>query len=69
MTTGGTPEPIIARLNAEVRKAMALPEVRDSFAKQGLEASTMSSAELGAYIKSESVKWADVLNNAKVKKQ
>ena len=68
MTTGGTPEPIIARLNAEVRKAMALPEVRDSFAKQGLEASTMSSAELGAYIKSESVKWADVLNNAKVKK-
>ena len=69
MTTGGTPEPIIARLNAEVRKAMALPEVRDSFAKQGLEASTMSPAELGAYIKSESVKWADVLNNAKVKKQ
>ena len=38
MTTGGTPAPIIARLNAEVRKAMALPEVRDSFAKQGLEA-------------------------------
>jgi tripartite-type tricarboxylate transporter receptor subunit TctC len=69
MTTGGTPEPIIARLNAEVRKAMALPEVRDSFAKQGLEASTMSPAELGAYIKSESIKWADVLNNAKVKKQ
>jgi tripartite-type tricarboxylate transporter receptor subunit TctC len=69
MTTGGTPEPIIARLNAEVRKAMALPEVRDSFAKQGLEASTMSPAELGAYIKSESVKWADVLTNAKVKKQ
>ena len=69
MTTGGTPEPIIARLNAEVRKTMALPEVRDSFAKQGLEASTMSPDELGAYIKSESVKWADVLKNAKVKKQ
>jgi tripartite-type tricarboxylate transporter receptor subunit TctC len=69
MTTGGTPGPIIARLNAEVRKAMTLPEVRDSFAKQGLEASTMSPVELGAYIKSESVKWADVLNNAKVKKQ
>jgi tripartite-type tricarboxylate transporter receptor subunit TctC len=69
MTTGGTPAPIVARLNAEVTKAMALPEVRDSFAKQGLEPSTMSPAELGAYIKSESVKWAGVLKNAKVKKQ
>ncbi len=68
MATGGTPEPIIARLNAEVRKMMALPEVRASFAKQGLEASTMSPAELGAYIKAESQKWASVLKNAKVKK-
>ena len=68
MTTGGTPAPVIARLNAEVRKMMALDEVRDSFAKQGLEASTMSPEELGAYIKSESVKWANVLKNAKVKK-
>ena len=69
MTTGGTPAPVVARINAEVRKAMALPEVRDSFMKQGLEASTMSPDELGAYIKAESVKWAEVLKNAKVKKQ
>jgi len=68
MATGGTPAPIIARLNAEVRKMMALPEVRDSFTKQGLEGSTMSPEELGAYIKVESAKWASVLENAKVKK-
>ena len=68
MATGGTPEPIIARLNAEVRNMMALPEVRENFAKQGLEVSTMSPAELGAYIKTESQKWANVLKNAKVKK-
>jgi tripartite-type tricarboxylate transporter receptor subunit TctC len=69
MTTGGTPAPVIARLNAEVRKAMATEEVRASFARQGLEASTMSPEQLGAYIKSESNRWADVLKNAKVKKQ
>ena len=68
MATGGTPAPIIARLNAEVRNMMALPEVRENFAKQGLEASTMSPAELGAYIKNESQKWAHVLKDAKVKK-
>ena len=69
MVTGGTPAPVIARLNAEVRKAMATEEVRASFARQGLEASTMSPEALGAYIKSESEKWANVLKNAKVKKQ
>ena len=68
MTTGGTPAPVVARLNAEVRKMMALPEVQDSFAKQGLEPSTMTSEQLGSYIKAESTKWASVLKNAKVKK-
>jgi len=38
--------------------------VRDSFAKQGLEASTMSPSELGAYIKSEITKWSKVLRDA-----
>jgi tripartite-type tricarboxylate transporter receptor subunit TctC len=37
-------------------------------AKQGLEASTMSPEQLGAYIKAESAKWASVLENAKVRK-
>ncbi len=67
MTTGGTPAPIVQRLNEEIRKIMALPEVRESFAKQGAEPSTMSSTELAAYIKAESAKWAAVLKNAKVK--
>jgi tripartite-type tricarboxylate transporter receptor subunit TctC len=69
MATGGTPAPVIARLNAEVRKMMELPEVRESFARQALEPSTMSPDELRDYIKLESAKWANVLKNAKVKKQ
>jgi tripartite-type tricarboxylate transporter receptor subunit TctC len=47
---------------------MDLPEVREAFARQGLEPSTMSPDELRAYIKTESEKWANVLQNAKVKK-
>ena len=68
MATGGTPAPVIARLNAEVRKMMDLPEVRETFARQALEPSTMSPEELRGYIKTESEKWANVLKNAKVKK-
>jgi tripartite-type tricarboxylate transporter receptor subunit TctC len=43
--------------------------VRENFLRQGLDSSTMSPAELGAFIKAESVKWAGVLKNAKVKRQ
>jgi tripartite-type tricarboxylate transporter receptor subunit TctC len=68
MATGGTPAPVIARLNAEVRKMMELPEVREIFARQGLEPSTMSPKELRGYIKTESEKWSNVLKNAKVRK-
>ena len=37
MGTGGTPTPIITRLDEEIAKVLALPEVRDAFAKQGVE--------------------------------
>ena len=37
LTTGGTPAPIVARLDLEIAKVLALPEVRDAFAKQGVE--------------------------------
>lgn len=67
MATGGTPAPIISKLNDAVRKAMALPEVRGALTKQGTEPTTGSPDQLGAYIKAEAAKWAGVLKNAKVK--
>ena len=45
MATGGTPAPIIARLDEEIAKALALPEVRDAFAKQGVEIFYMNSEQ------------------------
>ena len=65
MTTGGTPQPAIARLNAEVRRIMALPDVVEAFNKQGVEPSTSTPEELSAYIKAEAAKWGDVLKKAK----
>ena len=67
MTTGGTPKPIQERLSAEIRKVLALAEVRDSFAKQGAEAAGSTPEELQAYIKAEALKWSIVLKNAKLK--
>ncbi len=66
MTTGGTPAPVIDRINADIRTIMALPEVREAFEKQGTDVVTSTPAELGAYIKSEATKWAGVLKSVKV---
>ena len=67
LTTGGTPAPIVQRLNAEIRKAMATPEAHNAFMNQGTEPWTTSPEELDAYIKAETVKWRSVLKNAKVR--
>lgn len=69
MTTGGTPRPVIDRLNAEIRRIMALAEVRETFIKQGTEAQSSTPDELNALMKEEAVKWAAVLKSARIKPQ
>jgi tripartite-type tricarboxylate transporter receptor subunit TctC len=67
MGTGGTPAPIIARLDEEIAKVLALPEVRDAFAKQGVEIFHMGPNELGKFLQSEAVRFASLLRNSRVK--
>ena len=67
MVTGGTPQPVIQRLNSEIRKIMANPEIKEAFNKQGTEPWTTTPEELSSYIKAEAAKWADVLKNAKMR--
>jgi tripartite-type tricarboxylate transporter receptor subunit TctC len=66
MATGGTPAPIIARLDEEMGKALALPEVREAFAKQGVEIMHMGPQELGKFLKSEAARFGDVLKHSRV---
>jgi tripartite-type tricarboxylate transporter receptor subunit TctC len=67
MTTGGTPAPIVARLNNEIAKVLALPEVRDTFAKQGIEVMHMGPDELGKFLDSEALRFGDLLRHSRVK--
>jgi tripartite-type tricarboxylate transporter receptor subunit TctC len=59
--TGGTPQPIVDRLNAEVVKILAMPEVKKQMAEQGAEPNPEKPAQLAAFMKSESAKWAKVV--------
>jgi tripartite-type tricarboxylate transporter receptor subunit TctC len=64
VTTTGTPRPIIEYLNAEINRALTAPDVKQLLFLQGLEVRTSTSAEFGAYMKSEFTKWARVIKDA-----
>jgi tripartite-type tricarboxylate transporter receptor subunit TctC len=64
----GTPQPIIDRVNAEVRKTLALPEVQKRFVESGgAEAVGMTPAEFLARIKADAERYKRVVQKAGVK--
>jgi tripartite-type tricarboxylate transporter receptor subunit TctC len=60
----GTPREIIARLNAEVRKAVASSEMRETISAQGFEPSADSPEEFAALIRDEMARWAQVVRSS-----
>jgi tripartite-type tricarboxylate transporter receptor subunit TctC len=64
-----TPKDIVDRLNREIVKALAAPDVVALLQKQGMEPSSSSPEELGRYIKSEYETWGKVVKSAGIKAQ
>jgi tripartite-type tricarboxylate transporter receptor subunit TctC len=67
MGTGGTSAPIITRLDEEIAKVLALPEVRDAFAKQGVEIYHMGPRQLGEFLQSEAARFSSLLKRSQVR--
>ena len=63
----GVPKAVIARLNAEINKALAAPAVREKCPEMGLEIVGGTPEQYAAHIKSESAKWADVVKRSGAK--
>ena len=63
----GTPQPIIATLNAELAKALALPHVKERLVALGTEPVTTTPDEFGAYIRAEIQKWSKVIKDSGAK--
>jgi tripartite-type tricarboxylate transporter receptor subunit TctC len=63
----GTPADVVAKLNAEVAKAVQSPELREQFKLQGAEAGSGTPDELRAYIDEETTKWGNAVKAAGVK--
>lgn len=62
-----TPREVVQRLNAEVRKALASPDLQQRFAGLSLSVTPSSPEELDALIKSEAVRWAEVIRRAGIR--
>jgi tripartite-type tricarboxylate transporter receptor subunit TctC len=56
-----TPPEIVNRLNAEVTKALASPEVREKLQAQGAELLGSTPEQYAAYLKSEVERWSKVV--------
>jgi tripartite-type tricarboxylate transporter receptor subunit TctC len=64
-----TPRDLVQRLNRDLVKAMASPEVREALNKQGLEPATGTPEELARYMEREYQLWARVVKEAGIKAQ
>jgi tripartite-type tricarboxylate transporter receptor subunit TctC len=69
MAPAGTPRHVIDLLNMHINNILTRPETRAAWEQQGAVPLLMSPDEFGAYIQSEIVKWADVINANKISVQ
>jgi len=61
MAPKGTPPAIVARLNAEIGKIVARPEVVKAWAAQGATPMTMGVDEFGRFLEQDITKWARIV--------
>ena len=64
LAPAGTPAPVIARLNAALREALASPEVAARIASDGAEPAPTSPQEYAQDIDRDEMKWAPVVRDA-----
>ncbi len=67
LVPAGTPREIIDRLQREIAKIVALPDVKQRLSTLGFDPVASTPEEFAVYIKSEIAKWAKVIREANIK--
>ncbi|MDP9876865.1 tripartite-type tricarboxylate transporter receptor subunit TctC [Variovorax boronicumulans] len=63
----GTPAPVVARLNAELNAALGDEQVKTAMRALGVEPAPGSVESFDSYIRAETKKWAQVIQDAHIK--
>lgn len=64
MAPKGTPKPIVDKLNAEIARIVAKPEIKGAWSIQGAVPMSMTPDQFGEYLKKDIAKWADVIKKS-----
>jgi tripartite-type tricarboxylate transporter receptor subunit TctC len=67
MGPAGLPKPIVTKLNAEIQRACAAPKVQATLAAQGAVCATGSQEQFAHFVKTERVKWGDIVKRSGAK--
>jgi tripartite-type tricarboxylate transporter receptor subunit TctC len=62
----GTPKEIVRRLNAELVRIIAMPDIRERLDALGVDPVANSSEEFSVFQKAEIAKWAKVIKAANI---
>ncbi len=62
-----TPRDVINRLHGEIVKVLRMPDIRERLSSQGADPVGSSPEEFGAFMKSETAKWARVIKEANIR--
>lgn len=65
----GTPGTVVERMNAEIRRALNLPEVRTRLLELGVVPAVNSPEEFTAFIRAEADRWSRIVETANIPKQ
>ena len=67
LAPAGTPKDIVVKLQAEVSRILALPDIKQKLEAQGANAEGGSSEQLATLIQTEIVKWSKVIKDGNIK--
>ena len=62
-----TPKAIVARLNSEFNRIVAMPAIRDRWLAVGIEPAGGTPEQFDEHVRKETVKWGEVIRRAGVK--
>lgn len=66
LAPAGTPKAVVAKLNAEINKALSAPDVRQRLQEAGIEVGGGTPQQFSSFIQSEMAKWAKVAKDADI---
>ena len=64
---GGTPKPVLDRLAADIRWALALPAVANRFRELGVEPSGISGDEFNAIVRRDYERWGEIIRKNRLR--